>query len=237
MRLDIGDAGAIVQPEMVIEVYHSGRLSQNEQSEVAAAVGRMLRVGEDFSEVYALCEKRGGRGGKLTAGLGRLLRSPTVFEDVVKTICTTNIQWGGTKRMVEGLVHTLGERYAGDPALRAFPTAEAMAAAPPETFTASVRLGYRGDYVHTLAKRVAAGETDLEALRDSGIPTPELKEDVRWRRIHGAGQHGLWRPQGQDDHPRRSGGTSGGAGQTTHDAVRHDGESHERVGHGGFRWI
>ena len=39
-----------------------------------------------------------------------MVRSPTVFEDVVKTICTTNTSWGGTTRMVNALVEHLGFR-------------------------------------------------------------------------------------------------------------------------------
>ena len=47
-------------------------------------------------------------GKSAPAGIGRLLRSPTVFEDLVKVICTTNVQWGGTKRMVRELVDAFG---------------------------------------------------------------------------------------------------------------------------------
>ena len=43
-------------------------------------------------------------------GAGRLLRSPTVFEDLVKMICTTNCSWALTEKMVAGLVDTLGRR-------------------------------------------------------------------------------------------------------------------------------
>ena len=46
---------------------------------------------------------------------GRVLRSPTVFEDVVKTICTVNIQWGGTVSMVKRLAGVYGQAPAWDP--------------------------------------------------------------------------------------------------------------------------
>src|ERR1044072_7332849 len=41
-------------------------------------------------------------------GAGRLLRSPTVYEDLVKMICTTNCSWALTLKMVNGLVNNLG---------------------------------------------------------------------------------------------------------------------------------
>ena len=38
-----------------------------------------------------------------------MIRSPSVFEEVVKTICTTNCTWSATVRMVSSLVQNLGE--------------------------------------------------------------------------------------------------------------------------------
>ena len=133
----------------------------------------MLRVDEDFSDFSAQCAARGGRWAAIGSGLGRLLRSPTVFEDVVKTIATTNTQWSGTKAMTRALCEALGEPLPGDAARRAFPTPEAIAGAPLDTLTAA-RFGYRGPYVAELARRVVAGELDLEGLTNSKLPTPEL---------------------------------------------------------------
>src|SRR5207302_9345561 len=114
-----------------------------------------------------------------TAGAGRLLRSPTVFEEVVKTICTTNCTWSATVRMVSALVEHLGEPALGAPRSspygRAFPTAEAMARKDSAFYTETVRAGYRGEYLRALAKSVASGTLDLEAL---GRASPaELPDD------------------------------------------------------------
>jgi 3-methyladenine DNA glycosylase/8-oxoguanine DNA glycosylase len=176
--LNITGTPSIKRPEISVEVSHAGKLSQKERREITTAVGRMFRADEDLVEFYALCKKRGKHWTKLTAGLGRLLRSPTVFEDVVKTICTTNIQWGGTNGIVKRLVSTYGEPYPADPAWRAFPTPGAIASISFKTFAEAVRAGYRSEYIHTLARRVVAGELDLEALRDSDIPTPDLKKGL-----------------------------------------------------------
>src|SRR6202022_870337 len=83
-------------------------------------------------------------------------RSPTVFEDVVKTICTTNTSWGGTTRMVNALVEHLGEKAPGAPDAspygRAFPTAKAMAAAPTRFYKKVAGAGYRGPYLKALSR-------------------------------------------------------------------------------------
>src|SRR5256886_12832300 len=94
-------------------------------------------------------------------GAGRMVRSPTVFEDVVKTICTTNTSWGGTTRMVNALVEHLGLKAPGaaasGPYGRAFPTAQAMAAAPEHFYKTVAGAGYRAADLKDLSVAVAEG--------------------------------------------------------------------------------
>jgi N-glycosylase/DNA lyase len=89
-----------------------------EPAAAVAVVRRMLNLDEDLSGLYALAAEDPDLGW-ITRGAGRMLRSPTVFEDVVKTICTTNCTWAATVRMVSALVDQLGDGT--------FPTPEAMA--------------------------------------------------------------------------------------------------------------
>lgn len=176
--LEIAGAGEEAAPVIHIDVEHAGSLSVAESAEIRRRVGHMFRLDENLSGFYDRCAVRGEPWAAAGAGLGRLLRSPTFFEDVVKTIATTNTQWGGTKRMIAALVNALGEPSPANPARRAFPTPEAVAAAPPETFTEVARFGYRGPYLTELARRIVSGELDLEGLLQSDKPTPELKKDL-----------------------------------------------------------
>jgi len=102
-------------------------------------------------------------------GTGPLLRSPTAFEDVARTICTTNCAWSATQRMIAALVAHLGTAAAGtEPATwrgRAFPTAAQVAVADDAFFRDVARAGYRGPYLRAIARAVVAGEIDLEAWR------------------------------------------------------------------------
>lgn len=172
--LRLSGAGDAHRPTVVIDVAHAAPLSPADRAEIERKAGHMLRVDEEFGDFYAQCLARGGQWAAIGGGRGRLLRSPTVWEDVVKTIATTNTQWSGTKAMTRALVNALGQPFPGDPARRAFPTPEAVAAAPPETLAAA-RFGYRAPYVAELARRVVAGELDLEGLTHSELPTPELR--------------------------------------------------------------
>lgn len=172
-------------PGVSIEIRHAEPLEADEEEAIREDVRRMLRLDEDLTEFHRRCRERGDRWAAVAEeGLGRLLRSPSLFEDTVKTICTTNVQWGGTKRMVRELVETYGDAApeAAAPPVgpgRAFPTPRSIAAVPRETFSDSVGLGYRAPYVHELASRVASDELDLEALARSDRPTVELERELR----------------------------------------------------------
>ena len=141
------------------------------------AVVHILRLDEDLSPFYALAAADPelewvGRGA------GRMVRSATVFEEVVKTICTTNCSWAATTRMVSALVEHLGTRAPGAPESgaqgRCFPTPAAMAAAGESFYREVARAGYRWRYLHDLAVSVAEGEVDLEPL---GRALPEELSD------------------------------------------------------------
>ena len=139
-------------------------------------VRHMLRLDEDLSGFYEVA-RADPELSWAVSGAGRLLRSPTVFEDVVKTICTTNCAWSATVRMVSALVEHLGSPSAGaspGPFGRAFPTPEAMAEAGEDFYRDVARAGYRGAYLRKLATSVADGELDLEAL---AVPADELPDD------------------------------------------------------------
>ncbi|HEV8249433.1 MAG TPA: hypothetical protein VGQ15_05635 [Gaiellaceae bacterium] len=126
---------------------------------------RMLNLDEDLSGFYAVAADDPVLAW-VARGAGRMLRSPTVFEDVVKTICTTNCAWSATVRMVGALVEQLGGG--------AFPTPEAMAGADEAFYRDVVRAGYRGPYLQSLAAGVADGRIDLEALLDPELPDEEV---------------------------------------------------------------
>ena len=124
---------------------------------VLPVVRHMLRLDEDLSRFYALIAEDPELSW-VAQGAGRMLRSPTVFEDVIKTVCTTNCAWSGTVRMVTALVEHLG--IDG----RTFPSPAAMADAPGDFYTDVARAGYRGPYLQAIAWSVADGTLDLEAL-------------------------------------------------------------------------
>jgi 3-methyladenine DNA glycosylase/8-oxoguanine DNA glycosylase len=138
-------------------------------SQLQQTVAHMFRLEEDLSDFYELV--REDELAWCALGAGRMLRAPTVFEDVVKTICTTNTSWSGTRKMTGALVEHLGAEAPGG--AHAFPSPAAMADADEDFYRLVVRAGYRGAYLKQLATDVAEGRIDLEKLNDPDLPDDE----------------------------------------------------------------
>jgi 3-methyladenine DNA glycosylase/8-oxoguanine DNA glycosylase len=153
------------------------RLSQAATKQVVRDVRHMLRLDDDIAEFYSLLVDDDEFNWIPAQGAGRLLRSPTVFEDLVKMICTTNCSWALTKKMVTGLVDNLGRESSGGQ--RTFPTPEAMALMPVKFYVNEVRAGYRAQYLKELADRVASGRLDVAAWLGSPLSTAELTKEMR----------------------------------------------------------
>jgi N-glycosylase/DNA lyase len=187
--LDAGD-GAPVTVTVTgegasLQVSTKARLNKLKRARVERDVRHMFRLDDPLEEFYAAVSAEPGFEWIARDGAGRLLRSPTVYEDLVKSICTTNCTWAVTKKMVAALVGHLG-REAVD-GRRDFPTAEEMASQPVGFYTEVVRAGYRAPYLKELADRVAAGEIEPETWLGSELTTAELKREMK--RVKGVGDY------------------------------------------------
>jgi 3-methyladenine DNA glycosylase/8-oxoguanine DNA glycosylase len=146
---------------------------------VAASIARMFRFDDDLSPFYALIAEDHVLAWA-ARGAGRILASPSVFEDVVKTICTTNCGWSATIRMTRALAELGGG---------AFPEAQTLAATPDSWYRDVARMGYRGPYVRTIARAVASEELDLESLLDTRRFADSVVEE-RLLALPGIGPYG-----------------------------------------------
>jgi len=165
------------------------RLASGSRDAVIRQVRAMLALDLDLSAFHT----RAARDPKLAwtaRGVGRMLRSPSAFEDVARTLCTTNCTWGGTTRMIAALVAELGTPARGAPGRRAFPGASAIAECDDRVLRDVARMGYRAPFLRAIAREVANGALDLEALRDAppeALPDAEL--DARLRALPGFGPY------------------------------------------------
>jgi len=140
-------------------------------------VGHILRLDDPLQEFYDLTDAEERLRWVSVSNAGRLLRSPTVFEDMMKTLCTTNCSWALTKNMVTNLVESLGEPATGGG--RAFPTAEAMASVDEKFYRDEIRAGYRSPYFLEVAEAVASRKIDPESWLTTDKPTADLRKEIK----------------------------------------------------------
>ena len=182
-----------------IKVETRGKLSKPERNEVAEKVTWMFGLDQDFTPFYkiARAEPKLRKARKLAHG--RVLRSPTFFEDVLKTILTTNTLWAATKRMNLNPIASFGEllpvALSGGQSLpkaevegtRSLPTPQRIAASSEKALRETLRVGYRAPAILELAQRVASGELDIELFKTSSLPTLELRKELL--KINGVGPY------------------------------------------------
>src|SRR6267378_4235514 len=168
-----------------LRINASARLTKSAERKVIADVRHMFRLDDDMSPFYRAMSADPDFEWIARQGAGRMLRAPTVFEDLVKMICTTNCSWALTEKMVAGLVRNLGRE--SDDGRRTFPTAEAMALMPVKFYVNEVRAGYRAPYLKELADRVASKELNVEEWLTSALPTADLVKQIK--SVKGAGDY------------------------------------------------
>ena len=130
---------------------------------VLATVRSCFRMDEDLAAFHRLMRRQPEHRWIAQQRAGRMLRSPSAFEDAVKMICTTNCTWELTTLMVTSLVGLYGAPAPGG--ARTFPAPEALAAAGEGALRREARTGYRAPYIAAFAEAVAAGRVEPEGWR------------------------------------------------------------------------
>jgi 3-methyladenine DNA glycosylase/8-oxoguanine DNA glycosylase len=138
-----------------VQITISGRGSAGEARAIAR---RVLNLDWDLVPFHAVCCRYAPLGWVRRAGAGRILRGPSVFSDVVSSICGTNIAWKQAVKAIHRLASIAPMAPGG---LRTFPTAEELLLAGEAHLRDTARLGYRAGYVLSYCQRVVEGAVDL----------------------------------------------------------------------------
>lgn len=141
-------------------------LTRPERAQIERCVRRMLRLDEPADRIaeFHRLDPRWKR-----AGRGRLFRSPTAFEDVIKTVTSCNVQWPSTVTMNLRLCAVVGK--GGE-----FPSEGRLARARAGTLRARCRVGYRDQRIVELSRLFRSGEVDQQWLDDPTTPTRDIHD-------------------------------------------------------------
>ncbi|GLU24739.1 hypothetical protein SLE2022_406370 [Rubroshorea leprosula] len=160
-------------PFLLIKVDQN--LSSPDQQSILEQVARMLRISQkderhvrEFHEVHASAKNR---------GFGRIFRSPSIFEDAIKSILLCNCTWDRTLHMARTLCQLQakltcktkkrGKRKRSEPRMGNFPNAKELARLDEGFLKRHCNLGYRANYVIELARNVNSGKLRLEEFEEA----------------------------------------------------------------------
>jgi N-glycosylase/DNA lyase len=153
-----------------------GRLEASSESldhrRLAPIARRVFSLDVDLEGFARTVAGEPGLTRAIASGRGRILRAPTLFEDAVKMLLTTNCSWAATKGMVSRLIALAGAEE------RAFPTADAIAAFSAPRLKARVRCGYRAASLARFARRVARGDLVLARWERPDSPAEEIRDAI-----------------------------------------------------------
>ncbi len=175
--------------ELVVTLGTARPLAAHRRGEARAALARMLRLDDDFAELWALCRSEPRLHWVARRGAGRMLRSATLFEDLMKLLFTTNCSWSATRGMTARLVEALG-RPAPSGA-RAFPTPAACAETGERFWRDVVHAGYRAAFACALSRNFADGTLDEAHFAGRGLGCDAVRErllEIRGFGPYAAGQ-------------------------------------------------
>lgn len=122
-----------------------------------AVLRHVLALDDDLADLHDACDRVPGLGWARAADAGRLLRSPTVWQDLVGALASTNTSYASTQRMLADLV-------GGGP----FP-------APAQVLDRDLTAwGYRAAALRELA------ETDVDPQRwlDPALPDEQVAAEI-----------------------------------------------------------
>lgn len=172
----------VMQESEYLIIDTDSRVEKQHLSEIEDKINWMFRIEEDLSEFYDTIKAEPRLNHLQSAKRGRLLRCSTFFEDVVKTIMTTNTAWSGTVRMVENL-----SAFFASESPSPFPSPEEIVCSSVQELRNEVKLGYRAQYIFDLAQNVSRGSIDIELHLNSDLPSLELHKKLQ--QIKGVGNY------------------------------------------------
>ncbi len=153
-------------------------LSAADRADLRARLGRMLRLDESAERLAAFhaVDARWKRDGR-----GRLMRSPTLFEDIIKTVTSCNVTWPGTIGMNRRLCEVYGrpvpsqrDLASGMPAFT-FPQPAKLARVRPASLRGRCGVGYRDTRIVELARMFTRNEIDEAWLADPATSGEEVR--------------------------------------------------------------
>ena len=149
-------------------------LDDDDAGFIRRAVSRCLSLDRELAGFYGAIAGDSRYRWIADNSAGRVLASSSVWEDLVKTLTTTNTSWSNTISMCERLTR-IGPQVDGR---HCFPTPTEIRAIGVDELGEATGLGYRTPYLHDLASAIDDGEVEPERWRERPVDAAEIEQQI-----------------------------------------------------------
>lgn len=154
----------------------------NDAAELVERVRAMLSIERDLAEFYELCGEHKMLADVPSIGAGRLIRSSSMTENILKFLFSTNVNWTQAVKMINRLAQ-LGPHIPHYRSQNAWPTPKEILRAGREYLIDICRVGYRADSILAFCRSVDGDQTDPERFvamaNDSGVSSDEIMAELK----------------------------------------------------------
>ncbi|PQQ14789.1 uncharacterized protein Pyn_06162 [Prunus yedoensis var. nudiflora] len=182
---------------LLVRVHDVQNISYTDQRAILNQVARMLRISE--RDEMAVTEYQKVHQEAKEKGFGRVFRSPTLFEDLVKCLLLCNCTWSNTLKMARALCELQFELSNNKASARSgpckvinqmdgrilgnFPTSKELAGFDENTLINDHKvLGYRAKLILKLARDVERGTIRLHEF-EKALDDTSFNQDQVFRRL------------------------------------------------------
>jgi DNA-3-methyladenine glycosylase II len=185
LLVTITASGSVDAPELTVALQAPAPLAQIETRQIEEIVSSLFNLEVDLIAFYAEV-KTDPVLSRLTTRL-RGLKSPTtptVFEALVDSIIEQQIALNVAHRLEQNVIKTFGDTLElNGKVYYAFPTPNAIAAAPVEQLRACGLSMRKAEYIHGIATALFKGELDLEHFKACDDPNEIITGMMKIRGI------------------------------------------------------
>ncbi len=169
VRMSPGDRGVVR-----VAVTATRGLDEADAGFFKSVVSRCLSLDRDLGGFYGAIAGEPHHKWIVDHRAGRLLASSSVWEDLVKTLTTTNTSWSNTISMCARLAR-IGPQVGGR---HCFPSPSEIRAIGVDELGEATGLGYRTPYLHELASAIDNGQVEPERWREGSVDSAEIERRI-----------------------------------------------------------
>jgi N-glycosylase/DNA lyase len=142
-----------VYTTLIVSTEEDRHIGERDREVLREQVSRMFCLDQDFTVFYEMCKDEPALSFVYKNNCRGMLRSPNTFEDVIKTICTTNCDWRNTKNMCLTLCSLDGGN---------FPTSKEILRYNDKKLSEMIPVGYRSRTILEVSRLWEDGKINVD---------------------------------------------------------------------------